>query len=236
MTAYRDDAEALRARVAQLEDELASARAKVARLEGRVPRSTARRDPLFGAPLHQLDEASVDGPLDRAALEALARVLRARTGHPVSVDAAGLKARARGLAALDGPKSATADASGRLRLETDVSRLPVVLALGPALGLLASMPLVLWQFFSFHDFEEGLGLGLTLALSGAMAVLTALGTWLVARGRAQAMQQAHDGLWATLLEVAQQHHASRVRVEASAEATPEEAAHDEARRLAEARR
>lgn len=235
MTAYRDDAEALRARMAQLEDELAAARATIARLEGRVPRAGgARRDPLLGAVLRQRDEASLEGPLDAAALEALGRVLRARTGHAVSVGAQGLKAEARGLAALDGPKSVTVERSGQLKLETDASRLPIALALGPALGLFGAMPLVLWQFFLFHDFEEGLGLGPTLAIAAAMAALTSLGVWLLARWRAQAMQQAHEGLWATLLEVAQQHRAPRVRVEASAPA--DEASRDEARRAAEARR
>jgi hypothetical protein len=78
MAAYRDETETLRARVAELEQEVASLRDATSR-EGERPwsGSVAR---VFGAPFSLVEEHVLEAPLDDALLEEILEVLRARLG------------------------------------------------------------------------------------------------------------------------------------------------------------
>ena len=76
---YRDDREALRARVEQLEGELDEARAEIARLRGEEP--VERASGWLGAPTRIEHERVIEGELPEAAREEVVELLRAELGQ-----------------------------------------------------------------------------------------------------------------------------------------------------------
>lgn len=222
--AYRDDNEALRARVAELEQRLALSEALVERLLGRDARSShsSKPDMLVGAVVHRVDTTSFDVALDEEGLEAAANVVRARLGHAVTRTGSSLEgARTRGSwlgERRGGAFGLATDANGTsLRLETDLRRLPIVVAIGPVLGALASLPLVLWQMDRFHHFEEALSPSTSLPIVALLMLLGTLASRLWAGRLARREDELHRGVWAALLEISRAHARLRaVRVEAPA--------------------
>lgn len=221
VTAYRDENEALRAKLTHLEDELAAERAHVARLKGLVEAGPPKKvDALVGEAVHHLDETELEGVLPQEALEAMARVVRSRGELEVSVhegragSGAAVTGRARGLSALDGPKSFTLERGAhatKLRLETDLRNLPVAVALGPVLGGLCSLPYVLYQMDLLHHFEPGESLGSTMSVAAAFTVCGTIAARWLAQRRARRLRERHQGLWATVLELTREHIQTPVR-------------------------
>ena len=76
---YRDDSDALRAKLALKEEELADAQAKLAALQG--PGSKQKSNAFLGAPTKLIDERSFEGTLSDKRLEAIIRVLRERSDN-----------------------------------------------------------------------------------------------------------------------------------------------------------
>jgi hypothetical protein len=222
VTAYRDENEALRAKLTHLEDELAAERAHVARLKGLVEAGPPKKvDALVGEAVHHVDETELEGVLPQEALEAMARVVRSRGELEVSVQGelgagsgAAVTGRARGLSGLDGPKSFSLErgaGSTKLRLETDLRNLPVAVALGPVLGGLSSLPYVLYQMDLLHHFEPGESLGSTMSVAAAFTVCGTIAARWLAQRRARRLRERHQGLWATVLELAREHIEAPVR-------------------------
>jgi hypothetical protein len=216
MALYRDDNAALQAKVAELEGELAATRAHVDRLKGGGSDEKRRKkDSLVGAPVRHVDGLELDGVVSDAGCEAIARVIEARLGLRTSTAAGTVKGQAVGWTAAEGKKAFTLERAGdttTLRLETDAQALPIVVALGPVLGGLSSLPFALWQMNLLHHFEPGEDLWTTV---GIAAISTVLGGWLTrgwAKRRALALEQAHDGAWATVTEIATERRDLKVRV------------------------
>ncbi len=215
MSLYRDDAAALQAKVEELEGELADARAHIQRLLGAAPERKAPNDSLVGAPLRHVDAVTIEGAVSDVGRAQMERVLRARLALTTTTDGGGLRARADGWLAAEGDKSFTLESAGdrsTLRLETSASALPVVVALGPVIGALSSLPFALWQMNLLHHFEPGEGIGVTLGVASACAVLGALITRTVAKRRALALERAHHGAWAALTEIATERRGVRVQI------------------------
>jgi hypothetical protein len=123
-------------------------------------------------------------------------------GLSTSIGQGSVTGAARGWLAADGRKTFSLSREGdetRLRLETDAQRLPVLVALGPLLGGLSSLPYALWQMNLLHHFEPGESLTGTLTRA-----------W--AKRRARSLGRAHDGAWAAVTELSRERQAPRVRV------------------------
>jgi hypothetical protein len=78
--AYREETEGLRARVSELEQELAEAQAKISALEGRRTAARGIGQTLLGGPLALAHEIEIDGELPVSAHEEIVDVLRERFG------------------------------------------------------------------------------------------------------------------------------------------------------------
>jgi hypothetical protein len=82
---YRNESDGLRARVAQLEEELAEARGTIARLTGAAADVTARQGSdrgILGAPLHQEIRRELPFEVTDAGYEAIAAMLQTHLGSP----------------------------------------------------------------------------------------------------------------------------------------------------------
>ncbi|MBN8615857.1 MAG: hypothetical protein J0L92_35010 [Deltaproteobacteria bacterium] len=210
--AYRDDNDALRARVAELERRLALSEALVDRLMGRGASSKATRKPdsLVGEVVHRVDETTMDVTLDEAGLEAAANVVRARLGHDVTQGVASLEGARTRLGALGERRVgvfglATNEHGTSLRLETDLRRLPLLVALGPVLGAMLSMPLVIWQWSEFHHFREAVSMSTSMSVLVLTMVLGTVATRVMANRIARRENELHQGVWAALLEITRTH-------------------------------
>lgn len=234
--AYRDENEALRARVEELERRLAASEELVARLTGKHPGSRATRKPdsLVGEVVRSIDETTLSGELDAEGLAAMQRVLGERLGLSVTPERGGLRgARTRGAWLAEGGGAGAfslslAPGGLAMRLDTDLRRLPVLVALGPMIGVLVSSPLVLWQFYRFHHFESAMSMSVSMPL---VALLMVLGTALargLARRAARRAAEAHAGAWATLLEIARERALVVPRVRAAAVEASDEGGEEEA--------
>ena len=78
--AYREETEGLRARVSELEQELAEAHAKISALEGRRTARGGIWPALLGGPIGLVHEIELDGELPGSAHEEIVDVLRERFG------------------------------------------------------------------------------------------------------------------------------------------------------------
>jgi hypothetical protein len=78
--AYREETEGLRARVSELEQELAEAHAKISALEGRRNARGGIGRALLGGPIALAHEIELDGELPLSAHEEIVDVLRERFG------------------------------------------------------------------------------------------------------------------------------------------------------------
>lgn len=228
VTAYRNESDALRAQVQELEQELAAERANVARLKGAHDRRDGQRaDSLVGAVLQQSDAHALPGPLSPETIATVAHLVRRRMGLEVTNDGRSIEGHATGLDAADGPKTfalSVTPAGTELRLETDVRRLPLAVALGPIVGAIPTLPWVLWQIDRFHHFESGPSVGVILGVVAAAMAIGTVAARMLAKRRAQQVREAHDGVWATALELCRDAHpAARVRVaeEREGEGEPE---------------
>lgn len=234
--AYRDENEALRGRVAELERRLALADALIARLTGKdaSSRVTRRPDSIVGAVVHHVDEVRLDVGLSEDGLASASRVAEERLGLVVTRAGAGIRGRRARLAALgerggEGALSIGTDPEGTtLRLETDLRRLPVVVALGPVMGGLASAPMILWQMDQLHHFQPAVSAWVTLPL---VVLLMVLGT-VIARGVASRLARAegerHQGVWASLLEIAREQALAQPRVRTAAVEESDEGGEEQA--------
>ena len=214
MAGYRDDNAALQAKVAELEGELAASKSHVDRLKG-LTRAPKKNDSLVGAPVHHLDTLTLPGVVSDAGCAAIARVLESRLGLSTSIGQGSVTGAARGWLAADGRKTFSLSREGdetRLRLETDAQRLPVLVALGPLLGGLSSLPYALWQMNLLHHFEPGESLTVTLAIAAGSTVFVGWLTRAWAKRRARALGRAHDGAWAAVTELSRERQAPQVRV------------------------
>jgi hypothetical protein len=239
--AYRDDNDALWARVAELERRLALSEALVDRLMGRGASSKATRKPdsLVGEVVHRVDETTMDVTLDEAGLEAAANVVRARLGHDVTLAGTSLEGVRTRLGAFGERRAgafglATNEHGTSLRLETDLRRLPLLVALGPVLGAMLSMPLVLWQWSELHHFREAVSVSTSMSVLVLTMVLGTVATRVIANRIARRENELHRGVWAALLEITRAHaHFPALRVEAPTEEARE--ATDDERDDADAR-
>jgi len=242
--AYRDDNEALRGRVAELERRLALADALIARLTGKdvSSRVTRRPDSIVGEVVHHVDELGLEVRLTEDGLAAAARVAEERLGLVVTREPTVLRGRRSRLRALGerGGEGALSIASGsegtRLRLETDLRRLPIVVALGPVMGALASAPMILWQMSQLHHFEPAVSAQVTLPI---VALLMILGT-VIARGAANRLArregERHQGVWASLLEIAREQALAQPRVRTAAVEESDEGGEEQAFERGQVRR
>ncbi len=243
--AYRDDTDALRARVMELEQRLALSEALVEKLLGRGPGTITRKpDSLVGEVVHAIDEASFEVSLDPPTLEAIARVARERLGLVVVDRGGSLEGTRteRAWLAESPPEGAFGVATNEhgtsLRLESDVRRLPVIVTLGPVLGAMLSMPLVLWQWNALHHFRETISIGTSLGVVVLTMLLGAFASRALAGRAAKRAMERHRGVWAALLEIVRREgKLPRVRVaspdereRAHEEREEREAAGDPARR------
>jgi len=78
--AYREETEGLRARVSDLEQELAAAHAKISGLEGRHTARNGVGQALLGGPFALAHEIEIDGELPVSAHEEIVDILRERFG------------------------------------------------------------------------------------------------------------------------------------------------------------
>ncbi len=242
--AYRDENEALRGRVVELERRLALAEALIARLTGKdaSSRVTRRPDSIVGAVVHHVDEVRLDVGLAEDGLAAAGRVAEQRLGLVVTRLGAELRGRRSRLAALgerggDGALSLASTPEGTtLRLETDLRRLPIVVALGPVMGGLASAPMILWQMGQLHHFEPAVSASVTLPI---VVLLMVLGT-IIARGVANRLARAegerHQGVWASLLEIAREQALAQPRVRSAAVEESDERGEEQAFERGQVRR
>jgi len=242
--AYRDENEVLRGRVAELERRLALADALIARLTGKdaSSRVTRRPDSIVGAVVHHVDEVRLDVGLAEDGLAAATRVAEQRLGLVVTRLGAELRGRRSRLALLGerGGEGALSIGSARegstLRLETDLRRLPIVVALGPVMGALCSAPLILWQINELHHFQPTVSAMVTLPI---VVLLMVLGT-LVARGVANRLARAegerHQGVWASLLEIAREQALAQPRVRTAAVEESDEGGEEQAFERGQVRR
>lgn len=222
--AYRDDNEALRARVAELERRLALADTLIARLTGKdaSSRVTRRPDSIVGAVVHHVDELRLDVGLAEDGLVAATRVAEERLGLVVTRVGTELRGRRARLGALGerGGQGALSIAPGpdgtTLRLETDLRRLAVVVALGPVMGALASAPMILWQMNQLHHFEPAVSAQVTLPIVVLLMVLGTVVTRGLANRLARREGERHQGVWAALLEIAREQALAQPRVRAGA--------------------
>lgn len=218
--AYRDDNEALRARVAELERKLALSEALVERLMGRGGGTATRKpDSLVGEVVHRVDETSLDVTLDAAGLAAAKRLVEARLAHLVKERDGVLEGWRTRWAFLgergDAPAFglATNEHGTSLRLETDLRRLPVLVTLGPVLGTLLALPLVVWQWNELHHFRETVSMSTSFSVVMLTMVLGTVASRSFARRLAKRANELHQGVWAALLEVTRAHaQLPRVRV------------------------
>jgi hypothetical protein len=222
--AYRDENEALRSRIAELERQLSLSEGLVQRLLGKDPRSkkTSRPDVIVGEVVHRVDETSLEVWLDDAGLDAIQRAVEVRLGHAIQREGRELRGSRARLAALaehrEGAFGLGTNEQGTwLRLETDLRRLPVLIALGPVLGALTSLPLVLWQMDRFHHFEPGMSLSVTMPVIALLMILGTVVTRGIAKRLARRAGEEHDGTWATLLELTREHARPKARVEIEGE-------------------
>lgn len=227
VVAYRDENEALRSRVAELERQLALSEGLVQRLLGKDAgsRKTSTPDSIVGEVVHRVDEASLDVSVDDAGLEAIRRVVETRLGCSVSRDGRELRGTRVRLAGLAGRRDgafglATSVHGTWLRLETDLRRLPVLVALGPVVGAATSLPLILWQMSRFHHFQPAMSLWVTMAVAALLMLLATVVARAVAKRLARRARDEHDGVWATLLELTREHARLKARVGAVAEDEP----------------
>jgi hypothetical protein len=228
--AYRDENEALRSRVRELERELAASEGRVQRLLGKsgAPKRAFTADSIVGEAVHRVDEVTLDAPLDDAGLDAIQRVVEARLGHAVVREGRELRGTRIRLAALadrsDGAFALTTNEHGTwLRLESDLGRLPIVVPLGPVLGVLTSLPLIVWQMHRLHHFQPAVGMGFTMTVLVVSMILATVVVRAFAKRLARRAREAHDGAWATVLELARDHALPRARVEVIAEEPTHEA-------------
>jgi hypothetical protein len=217
--AYRDDNEALRARVAELERKLALSEALVERLMGRGGGTATRKpDSLVGEVVHRVDETSLDVTLDAAGLASAKRLVEARLAHLVKERDGvleGWRTQWAFLAEREAPAFglATNEHGTSLRLETDLRRLPVLVTLGPVLGTLLAMPLVAWQWNELHHFRETVSMATSFSVVMLTMVLGTVASRSFARRLAKRANELHQGVWAALLEVTRAHaQLPRVRV------------------------
>ncbi|MFO0710829.1 MAG: hypothetical protein U0353_13370 [Sandaracinus sp.] len=232
--AYRDDTDALRARVAELEQKLSLSEALVEKLLGRGPGTTTRKpDSLVGEVVHAVDEATFDVSLDAEALEALARVARERLGLAIARESASVRGTRTTNAWLgESPADsafgvASNEHGASLRLETDLRRLPVIVALGPVLGIMLAVPLVLYQGNELQHFRETVSLGVSASVVLLSMLFGTLASRVLASRLARRARELHQGVWAAMLEIVRREgKLARVRVEAPLEETA--SSHDDA--------
>jgi hypothetical protein len=229
---YRDDREALAARVEQLEGELDEARAEIARLRGERSSETPRANPLLGGPSRIRLERRLDVELPEAAYEELIAVLRAELGEVGRMDRIG--------------RTLAWTSSGRngrvVELTCEVRRGETRLRLHESLGQLAG-----GLFGGVVGGAGGGGLGavipIAIALGAAPALVPVLGAAWIASvygatrwgyGRvAERRVEQLESLLARLTEVARDAareapSAARVRVAADEVAADEVAADEDA--------
>lgn len=236
---YRDENDALRAKVAELEGELDASRAKVAELSGMAPRAGGTDGETLGAatslgvPRSIQQQVTLDFVVDPAGYEAIAAILRERLRVPSSQV---------------GQTLSTANDSFRLEVRdgqtvvtlrqdfTDGVRGAWVLTLLPAafIGIVTSALI--------HDIGH---VGDAAAFANMLWAVPAAGLGLSAlvrpytRRRVEEELQKQRGTFAAVLEAARAHRVAppKVRIEteandAAADAAADEAATDEAERAA----
>ncbi|MBL9024266.1 MAG: hypothetical protein JNL21_18880 [Myxococcales bacterium] len=197
--AYRDDEEAQRGRVAELERELAEAREKIARLEGRFPEQTPREaSRLLGVPLMLEREKVLPLEVSEDGFVAIANALEARLPGGTTAQVGRMLTHKKGayelrVSRLDGGNT-------RVQLRGDYRAAKLMFLLGsPGLMLITAVLLA----------SVGTVLGpIGTAVGAVMGIVAAvLGfRWLVRRSLVQD-QRLLEGLFETAVTLASSHGA-----------------------------
>jgi hypothetical protein len=216
---FRDDSEALRAKVAKLEGDLAGAQATITRLEGRAPKSdegaTITRSRLLDAPSGIVLERVLPYAIGEEGYEAIAAAARAQLGVQVAQVGRSLHAGQALSITREGEHT-------RVRVAASWG----VLGGGPiaAAGLSGTFA-GMATFALMHDIAHASPAAL---LAGAVAGLLAVGTsfgWITRRGaRAAAHKnvERYRGLFETVVSLAEEHASRGSDVRARVEIEPEE--------------
>ena len=89
----------------------------------------------------------------------------------------------------------------------------MLVALGPVLGTLLSLPLVIWQWNELHHFRETVSTATSFSVVLLTMLLGMFASRSFARHLARRADELHQGVWAALLEVTRAHaQLPRVRV------------------------
>ncbi len=218
--AYRDDEEAQRGRVAELERELAEAREKIARLEGRFPEQTPREaSGLLGVPLMLERETMLPLEVSEDGFVAIANALEARLPGSTTTQVGSTLTHRKGVYEL---RVSRLDGKTRIQLKGDYRAAKLMFVLGsPGLMLIAGVLLA----------SVGTALGpVGTAVGAVMGIVAAvLGfRWLMRRSLVQD-QRLLEGLFETAVTLASSHGAKLEPTRIAAQTrVSEEAAETEA--------
>lgn len=208
---YRDEGDALQAKVGKLEGDLAAAEAKIARLEGRAPavQTEPSERSWIGAPTSIALVAELDHEIDADGYEAIAAVARERFGVQVAQVGRSLHAGSFLSITRAGDKTVVRVAAAWK-----------VLRAGPiSAGALSGIFGGLISTALLHDLAHASPATL-LAHATWIVPSLALGVGWLARGRAKRLAEQnverYRGLFETVLELAERHAirepAARARV------------------------
>lgn len=229
---YRDESEALRARVGQLEDELARKEDTIARLRGEKAglEAATRESAMLGGPSGVTMERELPFEIDDAGYEAIAQVVRSRLGVEVSQVGRTLSTP-RDVFSLRREAGATV-----VRVRGDWEGLkgrPI--AIGAISAMFTAFPLLGVGL----DVATSTGNPWPVALVALAPILGGAAGWLGrrhAKRSAEKLLETHRGVMETVLAIAEEHAIAKAPAQVRVEDEKEEEEEIEVVRGAEAER